>query len=400
MRPAVQGVPGSDALPSLRRRVPAGSMGGCKALAYQPLLLRRPLVVDKSTPSRRVRRLPLHSAFTHIIKEKRMSENQEQKTSLQLQAEVECPTFMGEPVPMNTAEVSVRGLRRLFKAMSLHGTVEYDKIPDLAADLIESLRQSAEDLQLELEDVQGRYKTASHNASAFESRMGDLQVENGKLRDKLANSAGVGAVKLPDRTTIREIFIRNGFSIKEGQDDLKPYVYAAAQELLGLARQNPAQVPEAFVCDSKPLERRLNATAMVLETPCQDSATYWAACLADVEALLAFPVQPPQQTEQVDFKLTGEYHADVQELMIQVIQLKLDALYPLAAQKLPVSPSAWRVIDSKGKRHTVYNGELANEIAALGLHVQPMCDIPPEGWECSRDPGHDGPCAAREGGAQ
>lgn len=23
------------------------------------------------------------------------------------------------------------------------------------------------------------------------------------------------------------------------------------------------------------------------------------------------------------------------------------------------------------------------------------CTIPPEGWECSREPGHEGPCAAR-----
>jgi hypothetical protein len=31
---------------------------------------------------------------------------------------------------------------------------------------------------------------------------------------------------------IREIFMRNGFTIKEGQDDLKPYVFAAAYDLL------------------------------------------------------------------------------------------------------------------------------------------------------------------------
>jgi hypothetical protein len=24
------------------------------------------------------------------------------------------------------------------------------------------------------------------------------------------------------------------------------------------------------------------------------------------------------------------------------------------------------------------------------------CDVPPEGWWCSREKGHDGPCAARE----
>ncbi|WP_221041184.1 hypothetical protein, partial [Pseudomonas amygdali] len=30
---------------------------------------------------------------------------------------------------------------------------------------------------------------------------------------------------------VREVLLRNGFTIKEGQQDLKPYVYAAAKEL-------------------------------------------------------------------------------------------------------------------------------------------------------------------------
>ncbi|MCW5597709.1 MAG: hypothetical protein KIT59_01115 [Nitrosomonas sp.] len=36
---------------------------------------------------------------------------------------------------------------------------------------------------------------------------------------------------VPD-SKICEIFLRNGFTIKEGHDDLKPYVYAAARELV------------------------------------------------------------------------------------------------------------------------------------------------------------------------
>lgn len=31
---------------------------------------------------------------------------------------------------------------------------------------------------------------------------------------------------------IRRVFLANGFTIKEGQDDLKPYVYAAARALV------------------------------------------------------------------------------------------------------------------------------------------------------------------------
>lgn len=69
------------------------------------------------------------------------------------------------------------------------------------------------------------------------------------------------------------------------------------------------------------------------------------------------------------------------------------------AARLPagvVSATAWRVVDAKGKRFTVYNKDLAMAISDAGLHVAPMCDVPPEGWECSRVSGHEGPCAAFE----
>jgi hypothetical protein len=35
----------------------------------------------------------------------------------------------------------------------------------------------------------------------------------------------------------------------------------------------------------------------------------------------------------------------------------------------------------------------ADILARLG--DAPRCDRPPEGWWCSREPGHKGPCAAR-----
>lgn len=41
----------------------------------------------------------------------------------------------------------------------------------------------------------------------------------------------MGDNKISDEV-IRDLFLRNGFTIKEGQDDLKPYVYAAARELI------------------------------------------------------------------------------------------------------------------------------------------------------------------------
>jgi hypothetical protein len=42
-----------------------------------------------------------------------------------------------------------------------------------------------------------------------------------------------------DHNAIRNILMKHGFTIKEGQTDIKPYVYAAAHELIGLARATP-----------------------------------------------------------------------------------------------------------------------------------------------------------------
>ncbi|MAF04371.1 MAG: hypothetical protein CME86_18435, partial [Herbaspirillum sp.] len=39
------------------------------------------------------------------------------------------------------------------------------------------------------------------------------------------------------RDKIREVFMQHGFTIKEGQTDLKPYVYEAAESLLALAER-------------------------------------------------------------------------------------------------------------------------------------------------------------------
>jgi hypothetical protein len=63
---------------------------------------------------------------------------------------------------------------------------------------------------------------------------------------------------------------------------------------------------------------------------------------------------------------------------------------------------AWLVVDAKGKRFTIYNPMLAEvvkreaEQTGSTLTVKAVCEIPPTGWYCTRQPGHDGPCAAWE----
>lgn len=58
-----------------------------------------------------------------------------------------------------------------------------------------------------------------------------------------------------NRSVIRDVFLRNGFTIKEGHSDLKPYVYAAAEELLALdgkavaVEQDAVKVPAGITID-------------------------------------------------------------------------------------------------------------------------------------------------------
>lgn len=62
------------------------------------------------------------------------------------------------------------------------------------------------------------------------------------------------------RDTIRAVFLRNGFTVKEGQADLKPYVYAAAEELLRLNAAPIAQTPADGLVEA------LEATNQLLRT--------------------------------------------------------------------------------------------------------------------------------------
>ena len=66
------------------------------------------------------------------------------------------------------------------------------------------------------------------------------------MRAQAAPGAAQPAAMLT-RAQIRDVFLSNGFTIKEGQTDLKEYVYEAAYALLALAAapQPPAQAPVA-----------------------------------------------------------------------------------------------------------------------------------------------------------
>ncbi|MDU5747806.1 MAG: hypothetical protein E6Z79_00725 [Haemophilus parainfluenzae] len=64
---------------------------------------------------------------------------------------------------------------------------------------------------------------------------------------RVALAALTAEPKEISKDIIREIFMRNGFTIKDGQSDLKDYVYASAYELLRLnAIDNTARQYEAL----------------------------------------------------------------------------------------------------------------------------------------------------------
>ena len=72
-------------------------------------------------------------------------------------------------------------------------------------------------------------------------------------RAALSATQPAQAAQPVSRDVIRDVFLRNGFTIKDGCSDLKPYVYAAANALLEVAAAQPVQgVPEDFVRIPRP----------------------------------------------------------------------------------------------------------------------------------------------------
>ena len=83
------------------------------------------------------------------------------------------------------------------------------------------------------------------------------------MRQTMRQAMRQAPVSEVERETIRAVFLRNGFTIKEGQTDLRPYVYAAAEELLSIARASwqrtqsaPVSKPERLPLESLEFVKR------------------------------------------------------------------------------------------------------------------------------------------------
>lgn len=83
----------------------------------------------------------------------------------------------------------------------------------------------------------GRIITSGDVIAELQDRIAELEAEL-----EAAPKAAPG--KRLTREQIREVFMANGFTVKEGQTDLKQYVYDAAHALLELAAApHPAPAP-------------------------------------------------------------------------------------------------------------------------------------------------------------
>jgi hypothetical protein len=67
------------------------------------------------------------------------------------------------------------------------------------------------------------------------------------LESQCASSRAMTGDQVQRKELIRDVFLRNGFTIKPGQDDLKDYVFAAANELLSIAVQCTVELEETWL---------------------------------------------------------------------------------------------------------------------------------------------------------
>lgn len=92
-----------------------------------------------------------------------------------------------------------RALNRLRLALGVRPGCVTGTYVEVHKNDLRALLEHADSLAAHLADAEHRAENAGRNASAFEDRMGDLQVENGKLLDEIARLHSV----LEDDTRVR-----------------------------------------------------------------------------------------------------------------------------------------------------------------------------------------------------
>jgi hypothetical protein len=93
---------------------------------------------------------------------------------------------------------------------------------------------------------------------------------------------------------IRTVFMQRGFTIKEGQSDLKDYVYEAADDLIRLVREEEAARRTVSGQEAEPVCWITREQLTRVEDEGEDAWVYWAetghVAEPDEVALYAAPI--------------------------------------------------------------------------------------------------------------
>lgn len=107
-----------------------------------------------------------------------------------------------------------------------------DDVTEYALEVVTRAENQLHNAQAQI--TAAREAQKMQNAAGFVNAPGKAKLfyhgENLPVDTKLYTHPAPAAV--PTKNQIREVFMRNGFTVKEGQTDLKPYVYDAAYDLL------------------------------------------------------------------------------------------------------------------------------------------------------------------------
>ena len=118
---------------------------------------------------------------------------------------------------------------------------------------------------------------------------------------------------------IREAFLANGFTIKDGHSDLKPYVYAAARAILAL---RPTQVNTLAGCNCR-WDGDNQVEWCELHLAHKEAIHEWAERAKSAEQKLALrPVQVPMTDEQMRDALRKCPHDTVENLRVRWLYAK------------------------------------------------------------------------------
>lgn len=130
---------------------------------------------------------------------------------------------------------------------------------------VTGLKDKNEDLVFALSDAESRANNAGRNATAFEDRMGDLQVANGNLRDEIAQYRDIAYARVDECGELRAEIADLKAALLEAERGNEELVRLSAERrTLRVALARIADRAEAFVSDDASMKpHSAGAVAMI-----------------------------------------------------------------------------------------------------------------------------------------